>query len=149
MGPPVAVQKLREDFYMVQVPLSETPSADWKRLFYDTQQAPPPDFLPRAVEMSGALLKFRSDGANVETRMGWIDKWIDRANQKEASMAGRLSAMTLRTIRRDSQKHSSMMAAPPGPVWHSGLPASHFGTIMSARLVSSPSALQKPSEQSL
>jgi hypothetical protein len=90
MGPPVAVQKLREDFYMVQVPLSETPSADWKRLFYDTQQAPPPDFLPRAVEMSGALLKFRSDGANVETRMGWIDKWIDRANQKEASMAGRL-----------------------------------------------------------
>ena len=32
MGPPVAVQKLREDFYMVQVPLSETPSADWKRL---------------------------------------------------------------------------------------------------------------------
>ena len=90
MGPPVAVQKLREDFYMVQVPLSETPSADWKRLFYDTQQAPPHDFLPRAVEMSGALLKFRSDGANVETRMGWIDKWIDRANQKEASMAGRL-----------------------------------------------------------
>ncbi len=90
MGPPVAVQKLRDDFYMVQVPLSETPSADWKRLFYDTQQAPPPDFLPRAVEISGALLKFRSEGANVETRMGWIDKWIDRANQKEASMAGRL-----------------------------------------------------------
>jgi hypothetical protein len=22
--------------------------------------------------------------------MGWIDKWIDRANQKEAAMAGRL-----------------------------------------------------------
>lgn len=90
MGPPVAVQKLREDFYLIQVALSETPSADWKRLFYDTQQAPPSDFLPRAVEMSGALLKFRSEGASVETRMGWIDKWIDRANQKEASMAGRL-----------------------------------------------------------
>jgi hypothetical protein len=90
MGPPVAVQKLREDFYLIQVALSETPSADWKRLFYDTQQGPPPDFLPRAVEMSGALLKFRSEGANVESRMAWIDKWIDRANQKEASMAGRL-----------------------------------------------------------
>jgi len=70
MGPPVAVQKLREDFYMVQVPLSETPSADWKRLFYDTQQAPPPDFLPRAVEMSGALLKFRSDGASFRADWG-------------------------------------------------------------------------------
>lgn len=89
-GPPVAVQKLRENFYMVQVPLSETPSADWKRLFYDTQQAPPPDFLPRAVEISGALLKFRSEGASVEARIGWIDKWIERANQKEAGMVGRL-----------------------------------------------------------
>jgi len=90
MGPPVAVQKLREDFYLIQVGLSETPSADWKRLFYDTQQGPPADFLPRAVEMSGSMLKFRSEGANVESRMGWIDKWIDRANQKEAAMAGRL-----------------------------------------------------------
>ena len=90
MGPPSAVQKLREDFYLVQVPISETPSADWKRLFYDTQQAPPPDFLPRAVEMSGALLKFRSDSASVEARLQWIDKWIERANQKESGMAGRL-----------------------------------------------------------
>jgi hypothetical protein len=90
MGPPSAVQKLREDFYLVQVPISETPSADWKRLFYDTQQSPPPDFLPRAVEMSGALLKFRSGSASVETRMAWIDKWIERANQKESGMAGRL-----------------------------------------------------------
>jgi hypothetical protein len=90
MGPPVAVQKIRDNFYMVQVPLSESPSADWKRLFYDTQQAPPAEFPPRAVEISGALLKFRSDGAGVEPRMGWIDKWIERANQKESSMAGRL-----------------------------------------------------------
>jgi hypothetical protein len=90
MGPPLAVQKLRENFYLVQVPISETPSADWKRLFYDTQQSPPPDFLPRAVEMSGALLKFRSDSASVEARIQWIDKWIERANQKESGMAGRL-----------------------------------------------------------
>jgi hypothetical protein len=89
-GPPLAVQKLREDFYLVQVPISETPSADWKRLFYDTQQAPPPEFLPRAVEMSGALLKFRSDSRSVEARITWIDKWIERANQKESGMAGRL-----------------------------------------------------------
>lgn len=89
-GPPLAVQKLREDFYLVQVPISETPSADWKRLFYDTQQAPPPEFLPRAVEMSGALLKFRSDSRSVEARIAWIDKWIERANQKESGMAGRL-----------------------------------------------------------
>jgi len=89
-GPPVAVQKLRENFYMVQVPLSEIPSADWKRLFYDAQQNPPPEFLPRAVEISGIWLRFRSDAPGVEPRIAWIDKWIERANEKETSMSGRL-----------------------------------------------------------
>ena len=88
-GPPVAVQKLRENFYLVQVPLNEVPTADWKRLFYDTQQAPPADFPPRSVEMIGPSLRFRSEGALVEQRTALIDKWIERANQKEASMGGR------------------------------------------------------------
>ena len=89
-GPPQAVQKLRENFYMVQVTLSETPSADWKRLFYDAQQSPPADFPPRAVEMSGAQLRFRSETSGVEEKVRWIDKWIERANQKEAALGGRL-----------------------------------------------------------
>jgi len=88
-GPPQATQKLRENFYFVQVPLSETPSADWKRLFYDTQQSPPPEFPPRAVEMSGHVLRFRSDGESVVQKIAWIDRWIERANQKEASMGAR------------------------------------------------------------
>jgi hypothetical protein len=89
VGPPQATQKLRENFYFVQVPLSETPSADWKRLFYDAQQSPPPEFPPRAVEMSGHVLRFRSDGESVEQKIAWIDRWIERANQKEASMGAR------------------------------------------------------------
>jgi hypothetical protein len=89
-GPPLALQKLRENFYLVQVQLTETPSADWKRLFYDTQQSPPAEFPPRAVEISGHLLRFRSDAAAVEPKVGWIDRWIERANQKEAGMGGRL-----------------------------------------------------------
>jgi hypothetical protein len=88
-GPPQATQKLRENFYSVQVPLSETPSADWKRLFYDTQQSPPPEFPPRAVEMSGQVLRFRSDGESVARKIAWIDGWIERANQKEAAMGAR------------------------------------------------------------
>jgi hypothetical protein len=88
-GPPQAVQKLREGLYMVQVPLSETPSADWKRLFYETQQFPSPDFLPRAVDISGHLLRFRTDAESVETKTAWIDRWIARANQKEAGMGGK------------------------------------------------------------
>jgi hypothetical protein len=89
-GPPQAIQKLREDLYMVQVAISETPTADWKRLFYETQQAPPADFPPRAVDISGAFIRFRSDVPSVQARTAWIDRWIERANQKEAAMGGKL-----------------------------------------------------------
>lgn len=89
VGPPQAVQKLRENFYLVQVPINETPSADWKRFFYDTQQAPPADFPPRGVEMLGLSLRFRSEGGQVEGRIALIDKWIERANQKEISAGAR------------------------------------------------------------
>ncbi|HVS74565.1 MAG TPA: hypothetical protein VHE23_03985 [Candidatus Acidoferrales bacterium] len=84
-GPPQAVQKLRENVYLVQVPINEVPSADWKRLFYDTQQAPAADFPPRSVEMLGLALRFRSEAALVEQRTVLIDKWIERANQKQAA----------------------------------------------------------------
>ncbi len=90
MGPPQAVQKLRDNFYMVQVALSEAPSADWKRVFYETQQAPPPDFHPRSVDITGTSLRFRSDSATVEQKIAWVDRWLSRANEKEASMSGRL-----------------------------------------------------------
>ena len=89
-GPPQAVQKLRENFYLVQIALSEPPSADWKRLFYETQQTPSPDFLPRSVDISGNLVKFRTDAASVEAKTQWLDRWIERANQKESGMGGRL-----------------------------------------------------------
>ncbi len=89
-GPPLAVQKLRENFYVVQVALTESPSADWKRLFYDAQQGFASEFPPRSVEISGGVLRFRSDGASVEQKVGWIDQWIERANQKEATLGGRL-----------------------------------------------------------
>lgn len=88
-GPPIAVQKLREGFFSIQVSLSEPPSADWKRLFYDLQRDFPPDFPPRSVDMNGHLMRFRSDVASVEQKIALIDRWIERANQKEASMGGR------------------------------------------------------------
>jgi hypothetical protein len=75
---------------MVQITLTETPSADWKRLFYETQQSPPADFPPRAVDISGTAVRFRTDVTSVEAKTAWIDRWIERANQKEASMGGKL-----------------------------------------------------------
>ena len=88
-GPPQAVQKVRENVYLVQVNMSEIPGADWKRLFYDAQRGFLPEFPPRSVEMSGAMLRFRSDAATVAEKLKWIDQWMERANAKEASMGVR------------------------------------------------------------
>jgi hypothetical protein len=109
-GPPEAIQKLREDLYMVQITLSETPSADWKRLFYETQQSPSPDFPPRAVDMSGHQLRFRTDAASVEAKTAWIDRWIDRANQKESAMGGKLDEERKRR-REEHQREQQELAS--------------------------------------
>jgi hypothetical protein len=88
-GPPQAVQKIRDNYYLLQLPISETPSADWRRLFYEAQGATPPEFPPRSVEISGGLLRFRSDPGSVEQKTGWIDRWMEKASQKEAALGGR------------------------------------------------------------
>jgi len=114
-GPPHAIQKLREDLYMIQIALSEIPTADWKRLFYETQQAPPPDFPTRSVDISGSLVLFRSEASNVEARTAWVDRWIDRANQKEAAMGGRLDEE--RRKRRDEHLREQQELAEINARW--------------------------------
>jgi hypothetical protein len=88
-SPPQAVQKVRDGVFMVQVGISGSPSADWRRLFYDTQQEVTADFPPRSVEISGSFLRFKSDPASVEQKIVILDRWLARASQKEASMGGR------------------------------------------------------------
>lgn len=88
-GPPQAVQKVRENYYLVQVLLTGSPSADWRRLFYEVRLESSSDFQPRSVEISGTLLRFRSEPATVEPRIQLIDRWIEHANQKEVAMSGR------------------------------------------------------------
>jgi len=88
-SPPQAVQKVRDNYYLIQVSITESPSADWRRLFYETQQDVPADFPTRSVEITGTLLRFRSDPATVEEKIARIDRWLARANQKDASFATR------------------------------------------------------------
>jgi hypothetical protein len=77
---------------MVQVAISASPSGDWRRLFYEAERNPSPDFSPRSIEITGTLLRFKSDPASVEERIAWLDRWMEKATQKEASMAGRSEA---------------------------------------------------------
>ena len=88
-SPPQAVQKIRENYYLVQVSITEAPSADWRRLFYEAERDVQAEFTPRSVEISGTLLRFKSDPAAVEQKTASIDRWIDKATQKEISMGGR------------------------------------------------------------
>lgn len=88
-GPPQAVQKVRDNYYLVQILLNGSPSADWRRLFYETRLEASPDFQPRSVEISGALMRFRSEPDAVESRIKLIDRWVDHANEKVAAMSGR------------------------------------------------------------
>jgi len=100
---------------MIQMVLSEIPTADWKRLFYETQQAPPADFPPRSVDISGAFIRFRSDVLSVAARTAWIDRWIERANQKEAAMGGKLDEERKR--RRDEHQREQQELAEISARW--------------------------------
>jgi len=88
-SPPQAVQKVRDNFFLVQVYITESPSADWRRLFYDAQQDVPPDFAPRSVEITGTFLRFKTDPSSVEHKVALLDRWMERASTKEAAMGGR------------------------------------------------------------
>ena len=77
---------------MVQVPISVSPSADWRRLFYEAERNLQADFGPRAIEITGTLLRFKSDPTSVEQRIASLDRWMEKASQKEAAMAGRSEA---------------------------------------------------------
>lgn len=88
-SPPQAVQKVRDNVFLIQLSITASPSGDWRRLFYDAQQEVPPDFPPRSVEITGTFLRFKSDPASVEQKVALLDRWMDRASQKETAMAGR------------------------------------------------------------
>ena len=104
-GPPQAIQKIREGVYMVQVSISASPSADWRRLFYEAERSLQGDFGPRAIEITGTLLRFKSDPAAVQDRIAALDRWMERASQKEAAMAGRSEAQRQKQEEAERETH--------------------------------------------
>jgi hypothetical protein len=105
--PPQAVQKLKDNLYVVHVGLSEAPGADWKRLFYETQQQVSGDFIPRSVEITGATLRFRASNESVAERIATVDRWLERANQKEAAMGLRTEEQRRRRLEL-GQEHQEL-----------------------------------------
>lgn len=116
-GPPQVVQKVRDDYYLIQIPVSGSPGGDWRRLFYEAQTEVPPEFPTRSVEITGTLLRFRSDGASVPQKIQWIDRWIERASLKEASLGIRTEEQR---HRREAQERETLELAELNSRW-SGL----------------------------
>ncbi|HTS13943.1 MAG TPA: hypothetical protein VMH00_17615 [Candidatus Limnocylindrales bacterium] len=104
-GPPQAIQKIRDGVYLIQVMISASPSADWRRLFYEAQHDASAEFSPRAVEITGTLLRFKSDPGGVEQRIGLIDRWMEKASQKEMAMAGRSEAQRQKQEEAEREAH--------------------------------------------
>jgi hypothetical protein len=104
-SPPQAVQKVRDNFFLVQVSISESPSADWRRLFYDAQQDVPPDFAPRSVEITGTFLRFKADPSSVEQKIAFLDRWMERASNKEAAMGGRSEGQRQKKEELERESH--------------------------------------------
>jgi hypothetical protein len=111
-SPPLAVQKIRDNVFLVQLSITASPSGDWRRLFYDAQQDVPPDFAPRSIEITGTFLRFKSDPESIERKMALLDKWMERASVKEAAMAGRSEGQRQKAeeMERESQELSEWNA---------------------------------------
>ena len=107
ISPPQAVQKLKDNLYVVHVGLSEAPGADWKRLFYETQGQVSGEFIPRSVEITGATLRFRASNESVAERIATVDRWLERANQKEAAMGLRTEEQRRRRLEL-GQEHQEL-----------------------------------------
>ena len=84
-SPPQAVTKVRDNYFLIQVSITETPSADWRRLFYDAQgQDVPADFAPRSVEITGNVFAVQGGSRDsVEQKIAVLDRWMERRARKK------------------------------------------------------------------
>ena len=87
---PQAVTKVRDNYFLIQVSITESAerglaAAVLRRAGADV----PADFAPRSVEITGTFLRFKADPGTVEEKIAVLDRWIGKASQKEAAMAGR------------------------------------------------------------
>ena len=114
-GPPQAMQKLRENFYLVQVPLSETPSADWKRLVLRRAAV--------AARRNFRRARWRSAGTccafvpmpqrRAENR---LDRSLDRTRQSEGGGHGRAPGRGAAPASRRVAARTSRTGGPERPL---------------------------------
>src|SRR5437773_11461483 len=79
-GPPTPIG-VREGEYDLTVPLSATPSVDWRRAFQAPENWKEPCH-PSRVTVKDRALTFTSEEAHVRLWIHLIDGWIAEANQR-------------------------------------------------------------------
>lgn len=93
IGPPTPTG-LRGGEYDLTVPLSGTPSADWRRAFHAPENWKEPCH-PSRVTVKDRALTFSSEESNVRLWIQLIDEWIAGAN---GACAGRPESEAKREI---------------------------------------------------
>jgi hypothetical protein len=78
IGPPTP-KAVRGDDYDLTVPLSGTPSADWRRTFHEAENWKEPCH-PSRVTVKDKALMFTSEESHVRLWIQLIDEWIGVAN---------------------------------------------------------------------
>ena len=78
IGPPTPTA-VRGGDYDLTVPLSATPSTDWRRAFHAAENCKDPCH-PSRVTVRDKALMFTSDESHVRLWMQQIDEWIAAAN---------------------------------------------------------------------
>jgi len=79
IGPPTP-KGVRGGEYDLNVPLSATPSADWRRTFHASENWKEPCH-PSRVTVKDRALMFTSEESHVRLWIQLIDEWIAGANQ--------------------------------------------------------------------
>ena len=90
-SPPQAVTKVRDNYFLIQVSITETPERGLAAAVLRRAGAGRAAGFCAAVggnyrDVSAIQVRLRD---SVEEKIAVLDRWMERANQKEAAMAGR------------------------------------------------------------
>ncbi len=114
-GPPQAVQKLRDDLYLIQIATFGNADGGLEAPFLRNAASAAARLSSPRVDISGTFVRFRSDVPSVAAKTAWIDRWIERANQKEGAMGGKLDEERRR--RRDEHQREQEELAAINAAW--------------------------------
>lgn len=109
IGPPTP-SGVRGEEYDLSVPLSATPSPDWRRAFQAPENWKEPCH-PSRVTVKDRALMFTSEESHVRLWIQQIDEWIAEANQRCAERPESATKREVAQREDDLERHRRLQEA--------------------------------------